>query len=476
MNIFLNGFNLLIIWFIVYQFNIILVKQYYSISRFLRVILSSYKYLFIIVVIQCLTFFFKNDILYYLSNLLVNLLVIILIEKDKIKFSRRSIFQIFFGLLFSSLLIWCYKKIYSLSIVLVIVSIIFSYLILLPIEILIRKYYLNEAKEKIEKFPNMKIIGITGSFGKTSLKYYLKTVLEKEYKVSYSPNNVNTLMGITKYINSSLEESDFLILELGIDSKHQMEKFSKLLSLDYAFITSIGNMHLATFKSIDNLINEKLKIKRLLKKDGKLFLNNDSKYLEKIDGANIIKFSKKNINVDSFNINGMNVFYKGKIYNFPIHQYFFSSYLDGLIKLYEELSLDKEKIYIQSESFTDFDRRNKVFKTECGYLIDNSYNANLNGIKESLKLLETLEGESYVILGGIIEQGKNFIIENNKLKELLRNKNVIFVGKLRHPLIDNHHFKKLYITKSINEAYKLIREINPQNILLLCKGDNLYLR
>ena len=476
MSIFLNGLNLLIIYFISYQFNVILVKQYYSISRFLKVILSFYKYFIVIVSIQILTILIKSDILYLISNLLISIIVVILIDKNKIKVSRRSLLQIILSMIILFLLFYLFEFFCSFSIFLLVITTITAFLILLPFEEIIKKYYLNKAKIKLKSFKNMKIIGITGSFGKTSLKYYLKTALEKDFKIAYSPSNVNTLMGITKYINNSLEESDFLILELGIDKKNQMDKFKKLLSLDYAFVTSIGNMHLATFKNIDNLLKEKLKISMMLKKEGKLFINNDSQYLNKIEGNNIIKFSKKNVNVKSFDIEGMKIIDNKKIYNFPIHQSFFASYLDGIIKFFNELSLDKSKIFYQSNCFVDFDRRNKVFKKENGYLIDNSYNANLKGIEESLKLLKTLDGESYIILGGIIEQGKNYKVENSKLKVKLSGENVIFVGNKNHPLIENHQFKKLYITKSVNEAYKLIREINPNNVLLLCKGDNIYLR
>ena len=87
MSIFLNGLNLLIIYFISYQLNVILVKQYYSISRFLKVILSFYKYFIVIVPIQILTILIKSDILYLISNLLISIIVVILIDKNKIKVS-----------------------------------------------------------------------------------------------------------------------------------------------------------------------------------------------------------------------------------------------------------------------------------------------------------------------------------------------------------------------------------------------------
>ena len=202
MSILLNGLNLLIIYFISYQFNVILVKQYYSISRFLKVILSFYKYFIVIVPIQILTILIKSDILYLISNLLISIIVVILIDKNKIKVSRRSLLQIILSMIILFLLFYLFEFFCSFSIFLLVITTITAFLILLPFEEIIKKYYLNKAKIKLKSFKNMKIIGITGSFGKTSLKYYLKTALEKDFKIAYSPSNVNTLMGITKYINN----------------------------------------------------------------------------------------------------------------------------------------------------------------------------------------------------------------------------------------------------------------------------------
>ena len=132
MSIFLNGLNLLIIYFISYQFNVILVKQYYSISRFLKVILSFYKYFIVIVPIQILTILIKSDILYLISNLLISIIVVILIDKNKIKVSRRSSLQIILSMIILSLLFYLFEFFCSFSIFLLVISTIISFLILLP--------------------------------------------------------------------------------------------------------------------------------------------------------------------------------------------------------------------------------------------------------------------------------------------------------------------------------------------------------
>ena len=111
-----------------------------------------------------------------------------------------------------------------------------------------------------------KIIGITGSFGKTTMKTYLSSFLRKKYFCISSPGNVNTLMGLTKWVNQNVEkEVEFLVVELGIDEKKGMKKFAKLFSLDFAFITGIGPVHLSTFRTLQNVAKAKSAIQFLLK-------------------------------------------------------------------------------------------------------------------------------------------------------------------------------------------------------------------
>ncbi|MDD7735994.1 MAG: Mur ligase family protein [Bacillales bacterium] len=459
-----------------HELEVLLVKQYYGTKRFIKVVFSHYKVRIILfVILDLLSIFLGESLLFYLYHVFSLLLLIFLFRYTHFKFSRRVIFQEVLSLFFFPL-IWFFPYIFAFKIIFLVLIIICTFYLLLPLENRIKKYYIKKARNKLNEFNNIKIIGITGSFGKTSFRNYLVNVLKTKYKVETPINNTNTLMGITKFINSSLNDCDFLVLELGVDQLNQMKRFKELFSLDHAFITSIGNMHLATFKNIDNVIKEKLSIKDLLKKEGKLFLNHDDIYLSSLNIKNAIYFSKDNLFFEKYDINGISLIYKNKSYLFNVHQRFFLSYFDGILKFSKYVNILVKDIYYSSRCFLDFPRRNFVSKLPRGYLIDNSYNANLKGIKESLFLLSSLKGTKYIITSGIIEQGKNFINENEKLRDLFNGYHVIFIGRKNHPLIKNHNFKELIITKSLKEAYKLIRDINPDNLLILSKGDNIFLR
>ena len=467
---------LLLIFLNVLEVNI-LMQQYYSPKRMIRSLCSHYSFKIIIFLgFDILSYVIFNTIFYSFYHLFAVVIFIILFGKVRFHFTRRSCLLILVSSILSFVCFLLLNHSFLVKFVLVPSIIIISYYLLLPLELLIQHRYVIKARTKISKMKNMKIIGITGSFGKSSFRNYLTSVLKTKYLVRTPKNNINTFKGLTKYINDELEECDILILELGVDSKNQMRRFKKLFTLDFGVITSVGNMHLATFKNVENVLNEKLKIKNLLSEKGILFLNQDNEYLAKVDLKNTIFYSKNNVNLVNYDINGMDFKYEKKLYHFNVHQSFFSTYLDGVIKIVKRFNILSKQLYNLSFVFSDYQRRNQVFKIEKGYLIDNSYNANLEGIKSSLSLVETLEGETYIVTGGIIEQGKNFEVENKALQKLLKDYSVIFIGEKNHPLVKNGEFKELMITKDISHAYKLIRDINPDNILLLAKGDNIFLR
>ncbi len=467
---------LLLIFFSILEVNV-LMSQYYSPKRMIRSLYSHYNIKLIFLFgFDILSYIIFDTIFFSIYHLFTIVINIILFGKIRLRFTRRSISLIFLSSLLSFICFLFFNQLFLIKLIVIPSIIIISYYLLLPLEILIQHHYVVRARKKINNMKNMKIIGITGSFGKSSFRNYLYSILKTKYLVRTPKNNINTFKGLTKYINDELEECDILILELGVDNKNQMCHFKKLFTLDFGVITSVGNMHLATFKNVKNVLNEKLKIYDLLNDKGILFLNQDNEYLNKVKLKNTIFYSKNNVNLVKYNIDGMDFKYEKKVYHFNVHQSFFSTYLDGIIKIVKRFNIRSYQLYNSSLIFCDYQRRNQVFKLEKGYLIDNSYNANLEGIKSSLLLVESLQGETYVITGGIIEQGKNFEFENKTLQKLLKNYSVIFIGEKNHPLVKNGEFKKLIITKSILQAYKLIRDINPDNILLLAKGDNIFLR
>jgi len=212
-------------------------------------------------------------------------------DKNKLVFTKRIIrFYIFLTILsfFLFFLVNFYiKNIYlkifdSLLIFLCLpLCIVIVHYISLPVELLIKQYYISKAIRKLKKKKIIKI-GITGSFGKTSTKNILKEILEKKYKVCASPKNYNTEMGLSKTILEYLDDHNILIAEMGARHKGDIKILAKMIEPDYGIITTIGPQHLETFKSLETIEDTKFELAENLKQDGVMIFNGDSNSTKKL--------------------------------------------------------------------------------------------------------------------------------------------------------------------------------------------------
>lgn len=202
---------------LIYFYSVIFVKGYYDLYRlYLSIKTNIKKYLLIYIskislLILSIAFTIALGYVYGLIFAILNtVLSLLIIPKSFIKVTRRFLFQN----LISDFIVTC-LTVLSLTIkseigyvflvpeVLIVSSVILSYYINYPIEEIIRTYYLKKARNKIKQANNLKIIGITGSYGKTTVKNFLAEFLSNKC-VLVSPGNVNTLMGLTKFINNCL--------------------------------------------------------------------------------------------------------------------------------------------------------------------------------------------------------------------------------------------------------------------------------
>lgn len=110
-----------------------------------------------------------------------------------------------------------------------------------PIEKGIDQHYINDAARILRGMPNLKIIGVTGSYGKTSVKYYLSTLLSVQYNVLHTPGNYNTTLGVVRTIRERMKPfHEIFICEMGAREVGDIKEICDLVHPDYGIITSIG--------------------------------------------------------------------------------------------------------------------------------------------------------------------------------------------------------------------------------------------
>lgn len=155
-----------------------------------------------------------------------------------------------------------------------------SNLINAPVEAAVKRWYLNDALKILRSCPDLKVIGITGSYGKTSMKFFLYTILRQKFNVLITPGNYNTPMGVVKTVRSSLRGyHEYFICEMGAKGVGEIKELCDIASPLHGIVTSIGPQHLESFKSIENIISTKLELANNLN-GGKAFLNIDNEYIK----------------------------------------------------------------------------------------------------------------------------------------------------------------------------------------------------
>ena len=143
-----------------------------------------------------------------------------------------------------------------------------------PMELLINQHYINDAKRILKRMPDLTIIGVTGSYGKTSVKYYLQTLLQSKYSVLVTPGNFNTTLGVVRTIRQYLKPThEIFICEMGARRVNDIKEICDLVHPDHGIITSVGPQHLETFHSMENIQKTKFDLADAIPEGGFLFLD-----------------------------------------------------------------------------------------------------------------------------------------------------------------------------------------------------------
>ena len=164
-----------------------------------------------------------------------------------------------------------------------------------PLEKAISKWYYKDAARKLAKFPDLVIIGVTGSYGKTSTKNYLYRILSEKYNTLITPGNFNTTLGVVRTIREKLKPfHQVFIVEMGAKQVGDIKEICDLVHPTIGIVTSVGEMHLETFKTLENIQSTKFELIRSLPKDGLGVINADSpgiaSYKDMPDNCHLLRY------------------------------------------------------------------------------------------------------------------------------------------------------------------------------------------
>ena len=290
-------------------------------------------------------------------------------------------------------------------------------LTLVPVEKRIQDRIIKEAKANLKKCDPI-VIGITGSYGKTSTKHILAHILSSANKsVLFTPGSVNTPMGICRILREKLKpEHRYFIAEMGAYHKGSIDILCRLVNPKYGIVTSIGQAHYERFGSQKNVAEAKFEITDYVQKnDGFLIANADQIKAEFIPhNKKIIQCGK---NKDYFvsdmaqSRDGISFYFHHKdkktLIKAPVFGLHHVNNIATSITFALELGIPMSTVQAALKSLPQINHRLEV-KTENGItFIDDAYNSNVEGFKSALNLLKTLKTtRGILVTPGMVELGK----------------------------------------------------------------------
>ena len=311
-------------------------------------------------------------------------------------------------------------------------SVKFANILAQPIENKINHGFYIQAQNKIkkEKENKLKVVGITGSYGKTSTKLVLNDIVKNSLKTYATPSSFNTPMGISKVINNELESgTEVFISELGARYVGEIKEVAELVMPDIAIITNIGPCHIETFGSMENIVKTKFELIDTLKEGGLAIFNYDNPYIK--EKAAEVKTRKvyisleddacdyfaKDISVGEFGTE-FTLVYKNKEYNLKTKLLGKHNIYNVLLSVAaaRELGMSMEEIQEAVLNVNQVEHRLSLVENPNNLIIiDDAFNSNPSGAQAALDVIsEFKEGKKIIISPGMVELGELQYEENKK--------------------------------------------------------------
>lgn len=257
--------------------------------------------------------------------------------------------------------------------------------IVTPIFILYKKYLIKKATGKFKGL----VIGITGSYGKSSTKELLAHILSTKYKVAKTSKNINSEIGVAQTVLKLKGDEEIFVVEMGAYKRGEIKAICDIVKPKIGIITGIGDQHLELFGSKENLKKTKYELVDAVEK---------SFIAEKVFSLAEAKNLKQNIDSIEFD-------YEKNHFKIPVLGRELARNVIGVIKVAKYLGVDK----INFENFDSNQIYPKLIKIgKDAYIVDNTYNASFEAFLSSLEYLKVFEGfYKIVVTSGLIELGPN---------------------------------------------------------------------
>lgn len=285
-----------------------------------------------------------------------------------------------------------------------------------PLEKHISDGYVRDAEKRLQEMPELTVIGVTGSYGKTSVKTFLAALLSTRYNVLMTPGSYNTTMGVVRTVREQLRPShQIFIAEMGAKNPGDVAEICRLVHPSYGILTSIGEQHLETFGTVENIIRTKFELVEALPANGRAVLNYDNPYIRRQpvtapavtyggpDSGADYRYS--DISVDSHGCrfrltapDGESCAYTTRLLGTHNVQN-----LAGCLALAHTLGIPLREMVYAVRMLQPVEHRLQLLAN--GY-IDDAYNSNPAGFRSALDTLAAFDAQRVLVTPGMVELGE----------------------------------------------------------------------
>ena len=367
-----------------------------------------------------------------------------------------------------------------------------------PVEKCVYLYYKSKAQRKLKSMSNLKIIGITGSYGKTSSKNILSDILNIKYNALPTPKNLNTFNGLIMTVNNHMDKfTDIFIAEMGAYVKGEIRRLCKLVKPKYGILTRIGTAHLETFGSQENIQKGKFELIESLPSDGFGILNGDDPLQVSYKLKNNVRIIWIGIENTEADVRATNIKCSSKGTSFDVvlkddkNKYKFETKLLGNHNVYNilagiacgiEFGIDMESLQKAVAGVRPIEHRLEIKKLGNFTMIDDAYNSNPTGAENACKVLGMMPGVKVVVTPGMIELGDKEDEYNKVFGTQIAEvaDYVLLIGEkktkpIKEGLLEKKFDKdKIIVFNDVREAYPYISNLanaNNKEVYALFEND-----
>ena len=367
-----------------------------------------------------------------------------------------------------------------------------------PVERMVYLKFYHQAQRKLKSMTNLDVVGITGSYGKTSSKNILSDILNVKYVTRPTPKNLNTEYGLMITINNHLDKYDqVFIAEMGAYVPGEIRTLCKMVHPKYGILTKIGTAHLESFKTQENIQKTKFELIESLPSDGCGVLNRDDELQVSYKLKNNVEIlwigidTKDEVDVRATNIKCSNngttfdVVFKGDKKKYPFETKLLGknnvyNILAG-IALGKKMGVSVKDLEAGVRKVRPVEHRLELKDLGGMFMIDDAYNSNPVGARMAVDVLSMMPGVKVVVTPGMVELGEKQDELNKEFgKQIASSKAdyVILIGeKITKPIYDGlieGGFKKdkIHILNNVVDSYPLVRKLaNGKEVYALYEND-----